>query len=130
MPLRLLGVVMASHRDAGQGTGNHTCASGHASTRLAVMSWVYLLIAGLLEIVWAVGLKFTAGFSRLGPSVLTVGAMIASFVFLGQALKTIPVGTGYAVWTGIGAVGVWWGLLAGLFTAAVLLTSRLWLLTR
>ncbi|MEZ5277993.1 MAG: quaternary ammonium compound efflux SMR transporter SugE [Opitutaceae bacterium] len=70
------------------------------------MSWVYLLIAGLLEIVWAIGLKFTAGFSRLGPSVLTVGAMIASFVFLGQALKTIPVGTGYAVWTGIGAAGV------------------------
>ena len=70
------------------------------------MSWVYLILAGLLEIVWAVGLKCTAGFSRLGPSVLTVGAMIASFVFLGQALKTIPVGTGYAVWTGIGAVGV------------------------
>ena len=70
------------------------------------MPWDYLLIAGLFEIVWAVGLKFTAGFSRLGPSVLTVGAMIASFVFLGQALKTIPVGTGYAVWTGIGAVGV------------------------
>lgn len=70
------------------------------------MPWIYLLIAGLLEIVWAVGLKFTAGFTRPGISLLTVSAMIASFVFLAQALRTIPVGTGYAVWTGIGAAGV------------------------
>lgn len=69
------------------------------------MSWVYLVIAGLLEIGWAIGLKYTDGFSKLWPSVFTVGAMTASFFFLAQALKTIPVGTGYAVWTGIGAVG-------------------------
>lgn len=70
------------------------------------MAWFYLMIAGLLEIVWAIGLKYTYGFSRLGPSVLTVCAMIASFAFLSVALKTIPLGTAYAVWTGIGAAGV------------------------
>ena len=69
------------------------------------MAWFYLFIAGLLEIVWAIGLKYTHGFTRLWPSVATVIAMIFSFVFLAQALKHIPVGTGYAVWTGIGAVG-------------------------
>src|SRR5215210_7523326 len=69
------------------------------------MSWIYLVIAGLLEIVWAVGLKYTAGFTRVLPSVITVAAMIASVWFLALALRTIPVGTGYAVWTGIGAVG-------------------------
>lgn len=69
------------------------------------MSWVYLVIAGLLEIVWAIGLKYTDGFSRLTPSVITIGAMIASVALLGLALRTLPVGTGYAVWTGIGAVG-------------------------
>ena len=69
------------------------------------MSWIYLLIAGLLEIVWAIGLKYTDGFSKLVPSLITITAMIASVIFLAWALKTIPVGTGYAVWTGIGAVG-------------------------
>jgi quaternary ammonium compound-resistance protein SugE len=69
------------------------------------MSWVYLVLAGLLEIGWAIGLKYTDGFSRLGPTVLTVGAMIASVTLLGLALKTLPVGTGYAIWTGIGTVG-------------------------
>lgn len=69
------------------------------------MAWTCLIIAGLLEIGWAVGLKYTEGFSRLWPSVVTIGAMIASFALLAQALKTIPVGTGYAVWTGIGAAG-------------------------
>ena len=69
------------------------------------MSWTYLLVAGLLEIVWAIGLKYTDGFSKLTPSVVTIAAMIASVIFLAQALKTIPVGTGYAIWTGIGAVG-------------------------
>ena len=68
-------------------------------------AWVYLFVAGLLEILWAVGLKYTEGFSRLWPSVITILAMIASFALLAQALKTIPVGTGYAVWTGIGAAG-------------------------
>jgi len=69
------------------------------------MPWFYLLIAGLLEVAWAIGLKYSDGFKRTWPSVWTVAAMIASFAFLAQALRTIPVGTGYAVWTGIGAVG-------------------------
>lgn len=69
------------------------------------MAWVVLFIAGLLEIGWAVGLKYTQGFTKLWPSVGTLAAMAASFLLLSQALKTIPVGTGYAVWTGIGAAG-------------------------
>lgn len=69
------------------------------------MAWTYLIVAGLLEVAWAIGLKYTQGFSRLWPSVLTGAAMLASFILLSQALKTIPVGTGYAVWTGIGAAG-------------------------
>ena len=69
------------------------------------MAWIYLFIAGLLEIGWAIGLKYTDGFTRLWPSVATGACMIASFVLLALALKTIPVGTGYAVWTGIGAAG-------------------------
>jgi quaternary ammonium compound-resistance protein SugE len=64
-----------------------------------------LLLAGLCEIGWAVGLKYTEGFSRLVPSVLTIGAMVISLGLLGLALKTLPVGTAYAIWTGIGAVG-------------------------
>ena len=67
--------------------------------------WLSLGIAGVFEIVWAVGLKYTDGFSRLWPSVLTLVAMALSVYFLAQALKTIPLGTGYAVWTGIGAAG-------------------------
>jgi quaternary ammonium compound-resistance protein SugE len=67
--------------------------------------WMLLLAAGLLEVVWAIGLKYTEGFSRLAPSVVTIAAMIGSVWLLALALKSIPVGTGYAVWTGIGAVG-------------------------
>jgi quaternary ammonium compound-resistance protein SugE len=70
------------------------------------MAWLYLLIAGLFEIAWAIGLKYTDGFTRLAPSIWTVGSMAISFLFLSLALKTLPVGTAYAVWTGIGAVGV------------------------
>lgn len=69
------------------------------------MAWVYLLIAGLLEVAWAIGLKYTQGWTRLYPSLLTALAMLLSFMFLSLALKTLPVGTAYAVWTGIGAVG-------------------------
>lgn len=69
------------------------------------MEWFYLFVAGLLEVFWAVSLKYTEGFSKLWPSLMTVAGMIASFYFLAQALKSIPLGTGYAVWTGIGAVG-------------------------
>lgn len=69
------------------------------------MAWIFLFLAGLGEVGWAVGLKYTEGFSRLWPSIATVSAMIASLALLGQALKTLPIGTAYAVWTGIGAVG-------------------------
>lgn len=69
------------------------------------MPWLLLFIAGLLEVVWAIGLKYTEGFTRLWPSVWTISAMVASMAMLSWALRSIPVGTGYAVWTGIGAVG-------------------------
>jgi len=70
------------------------------------MAWIWLTLAGLLEVVWAIGLKYTNGFSRLLPSVITGLAMLASVYFLALAIRTVPLGTGYAVWTGIGAVGV------------------------
>lgn len=69
------------------------------------MAWLSVFIAGVFEMVWAVGLKYSDGFSRLWPSVLTIGAMMISFWLLSYALKTLPVGTTYAVWTGIGAAG-------------------------
>jgi quaternary ammonium compound-resistance protein SugE len=69
------------------------------------MAWAFLLLAGLFEVGWAVGLKQTTGFTRLVPSVLTLGSMIASIGLLGLALRTLPLGTAYAVWTGIGTVG-------------------------
>ncbi|PVE26330.1 quaternary ammonium compound-resistance protein SugE [Microvirga sp. KLBC 81] len=69
------------------------------------MAWIYLTLAGLFEIGWAIGLKYTDGFSRLIPTILTAGSMVISVLLLGVALKTLPVGTGYAVWTGIGTVG-------------------------
>jgi quaternary ammonium compound-resistance protein SugE len=67
--------------------------------------WIYLLLAGICEVIWAVGLKYTHGFTKLVPSVITLGGMVVGFIFLSQALKSIPMGTAYAVWTGIGAVG-------------------------
>ncbi len=70
------------------------------------MAWIWLTLAGSLEIVWAIGLKYTEGFTRPWPSVITGAAMLASIYFLALAVRTIPIGTGYAVWTGIGAVGV------------------------
>ena len=69
------------------------------------MNWLYLIIAGLFEIAWAIGLKYTEGWSKLWPSVFTAALMIASFYFLSMAIKTLPIGTAYAVWTGIGTVG-------------------------
>lgn len=68
-------------------------------------AWLVLFIAGLCEIGWAVGLKYTDGFSRLAPSLATVTAMVASVALLGWSLKVLPLGTAYAIWTGIGAVG-------------------------
>ncbi len=69
------------------------------------MAWILLFIAGLFEVAWAIGLKYSAGFSKLGPSIFTIVCMLISFSLLSYALKTLPVGTGYAVWTGIGVVG-------------------------
>jgi len=69
------------------------------------MSWLILLIAGMLEIGWAVGLKYTEGFTRPLPTVLTVSAMVLSMGLLGVAMRELPAGTAYAIWTGIGAVG-------------------------
>src|SRR4028119_1575926 len=73
--------------------------------RSNIMAWLALFVVGLLEVCWAIGLKYTEGFTKLWPSVATFGAMALSFYLLSQSLKSIPVGTGYAVWTGIGAVG-------------------------
>jgi quaternary ammonium compound-resistance protein SugE len=75
------------------------------SSRRLRMAWLLLLVAGLLEIGWAIGLKYTAGFTRLWPSVFTATSMVASVVLLGIAMKSLPVGTSYAVWVGVGAVG-------------------------
>ncbi|WP_426451433.1 quaternary ammonium compound efflux SMR transporter SugE [Paenibacillus sp. S-38] len=69
------------------------------------MAWIYLVLAGLMEIVWAFGLKYSNGWTRLWPSVITVAGMIISFYLLSLALKSLPLGTAYAIWTGIGAVG-------------------------
>jgi len=69
------------------------------------MAWTVLFVAGLLETGWAIGLKYTEGFTRLWPSVGTIASMVLSVVLLGWAMKSLPVGTAYAVWTGIGAVG-------------------------
>jgi quaternary ammonium compound-resistance protein SugE len=69
------------------------------------MAWVYLFIAGLFEIGWAIGLKYSEGFTRLGPSVATIISMVISVLLLGIALRSLPVGTAYAVWTGIGTAG-------------------------
>jgi len=69
------------------------------------MAWIILFVAGLFEVGWAIGLKYTEGFTRLVPSVWTVASMVISLVLLGLALKSLPVGTAYAVWTGIGTVG-------------------------
>ena len=69
------------------------------------MAWFLLVVAGLLEVGWAIGLKYTAGFTRLWPSAFTLVAMLGSVVLLGVAMKSLPVGTSYAVWVGVGAVG-------------------------
>lgn len=69
------------------------------------MKWLFLIIAGVCEVIWAVGLKYSQGFSKLIPSILTISGMIASFYFLSLALKELPLGTAYAIWTGIGTVG-------------------------
>jgi quaternary ammonium compound-resistance protein SugE len=84
------------------------------------MSWIILFVAGLFEVAWAIGLKYTDGFSRPLPTALTVGAMLVSLGLLGLAMKELPLGTAYAIWTGVGAVGT---VIAGivLFGEAVTL---------
>jgi len=69
------------------------------------MAWIFLGIAGLFEVVWATSMKYSEGFTKLGPTALTVLAMIISFAFLSMSLKALPLGTAYAIWTGIGAAG-------------------------
>lgn len=69
------------------------------------MAWVLLLVAGLLEVGWAIGLKYTEGFTRVWPSVFTIAAMVLSVVLLEIAMKSLPLGTSYAIWVGVGAVG-------------------------
>lgn len=97
------------------------------------MAWIMLVCAGVLEIVWAYAMKQSEGFSRLGPTVVTLVAMVASFALLAMAMRTLPLGTAYTIWTGIGAVGAF---LVGLFVlgepatparigAAVLIVSGL-----
>lgn len=76
------------------------------------MPWLILLVAGVFEIMWATSLKASGGFTRIGPTLFTIITLICSFVFLAMALKNLPVGTAYAVWTGIGAVGT---VITGIF---------------
>ena len=76
------------------------------------MHWIVLIIAGLFEVGWAVGLKYTEGFTRLWPSVITIGSMIVSLALLGLSMRSLPTGTAYAIWVGIGVVGT---VLAGVF---------------
>lgn len=102
------------------------------------MAWVYILIAGLLEIVWAYFMKQSDGFSRLWPSVATIGFMVVSFTLLSLGMKSLPMGTAYVVWTGIGAVGAFvvgvvllgetlslWRVVAALLVVAGLVIFRL-----
>ena len=100
------------------------------------MAWTYLIIAGILEIGWAIGLKYTEGFTRLWPSVGTIAAMIVSFGLLSWSMRVLPLGTAYTVWTGIGAVGAFiLGILvlgeaanASRIVAALLIVSGLLLM--
>lgn len=87
------------------------------------MAWAYLFVAGLLEIVWAYAMKASHGFSRLTPSIITIVAMIASFTLLAWAMRTLPLGTAYMVWTGIGAAGAF--IVGVLFLGESLTPMRL-----
>jgi len=94
----------------GSGEGRPSSFTAHPRgrpclVRRVVMAWIVLFVAGLMEVGWAIGLKYTEGFTRLIPSVLTLACMAGSILLLGLALKALPIGTAYAVWTGIGAVG-------------------------
>ncbi len=84
------------------------------------MAWVFLGIAGVFEVVWATAMKYSDGFTRLTPSALTFAAMVVSFAFLSMALKTLPLGTAYAIWTGIGAAG---GFVVGILLLGEAVTA-------
>jgi quaternary ammonium compound-resistance protein SugE len=81
------------------------CGDDLASVEIRLMAWFYLIVAGVFEVAWAIGLRYTQGFTRFWPSVLTSLAIVVSMALLALAVKTIPIGTAYAVWTGIGVVG-------------------------
>lgn len=91
------------------------------------MAWFLLIIAGLLEVGWAVGMKYTEGWTRLTPSLLTIGSMMVSFFILTYAVKTLPIGTAYAVWVGIGVVGV--AILGAMLFGETLTVGRCLFLT-
>ncbi len=76
------------------------------------MAWIYLFIAGIFEVIWAMGLKYSHGFTKLYPSLITLGGMVISFYLLSLATKSLPIGTAYAIWTGIGALGT---VILGIF---------------
>ena len=97
--------MLGSHRSCGRFALRDRKRRARISKKGDDMAWTLLVLAGLFEIGWAIGLKYTEGFSRLWPSLLTGASMLASIILLGIAVKTIPIGTAYAVWTGIGAVG-------------------------
>ena len=91
------------------GPNTHTrTQQRHPADRRPPVPWILLIVAGLFEVAWAIGLKYTEGFTRFWPSVLTLAAMACSVLLLGLAMKSLPVGTSYAVWVGIGAIGTQW----------------------
>jgi quaternary ammonium compound-resistance protein SugE len=98
--------VTEAAREAVSGVVASTLAQTPAAPTPWMNPWIMLVVAGLLEVVWASGMKSTQGFTKLWPSVLVIVAMIASFTLLAQAMKFLPAGTSYAIWVGIGAVGV------------------------
>src|SRR3954449_8347262 len=90
----------------------HGESSSFTARRQRTMPWIFLVLAGVCEIVWAIGLKYSQGFTRLTPSVITIVVMLLSFVLLAQAMRSLPLGTSYTIWTGIGAVGTTiWGIM-------------------
>lgn len=109
-PLGRANPVLARWRDTALGPAGTTPLPTTSQGRpcpvwMHIMSWILLLVAGLFEVAWAIGLKYTEGFSRPLPTLLTLGAMGVSVLLLAMAVKQLPLGTAYAVWTGIGAVG-------------------------
>lgn len=98
-------ILSARDGDSMRSPAESGMARPYSDSRMLMTAWIYLFIAGLLEVVWAYFMKQSMGFTRLVPSVLTFGAMFASFGLLSLAMKSLPLGTAYSVWTGIGAVG-------------------------